>query len=125
MELKVNKFTAQLIFFYCVQQFGKHARRPIPKLTWSKINDKETFGDYCYTKNRIRIFFNRHFEPDVKNPVMEMVNTICHEYKHYLDSTKLKQSVCKNNKKLYNKLEVIATKFGDIQSKQFLNKMNS
>lgn len=124
MELKVNKFIAQLVLFYCIQTFGKHPKKPIPKLIYSKKNDKDTYGVYSIDKNTIKIFYNRHFEPDVKNPLSEFIDTVIHEYKHYLHSTKLNKVMCKNDARQIDLMEDEAIIFGHVESKKFLKKLN-
>jgi hypothetical protein len=122
MKLKLNKFTCKLIFFYCVQKFGKHEKKPVPKIVFSKSN-KEIFGDYCWDKNKIRIFYKRHLNEDVKNPVFELVDTICHEYKHYLHSSALAKSIKHEHKSKEDLLEDEAIRFAKAESRKFYNKL--
>lgn len=82
-KLSVDRKTAQLILGYCVVKFGVNPLRPIPKICVRR-NESKTYGCYSLKTNAITLYAHTHEQAD--NPVYEFVDTIIHEYKHYLQA---------------------------------------
>lgn len=115
MELQVNKTTAELVFAYCIFKHGKHKRKPVPTLKWSLRKNNRLYGEYFISENVIKIYANAHIDIGVH----EMIDTIFHEYKHYL------QNLNPNTyKKRLTDLEKEAVQFAKKETKKFIKELS-
>jgi Zn-dependent peptidase ImmA (M78 family) len=75
---------------WCKQKYGKSKfQKDYPKLLfWNEYTpEKETLmGEYYWDKNKIVIYKKNHMK--FKDPLIEMIFTVIHEYKHYLQNMK-------------------------------------
>jgi hypothetical protein len=86
--MEINRKLCLQIFEWCKTKYGKSKfRRAYPKLyfrTKAKVCPDEgpLKGEYYFSLNHIYIYAELHyFEPD---PILDVINTIIHEYKHFL-----------------------------------------
>jgi len=62
---------------YSIKKMGSHNQ--LPKLKFIKIKEKDTLGHYIPSKNEIVVDLDKH------DKLLEVLETILHEYKHYVD----------------------------------------
>lgn len=86
MKIEVNKKLCLAILQWCETQFGESKYQPrFPKLRFrSRPPKKNLCGEFHYKKNEIFVYAGSHVRED--NPILAVVNTILHEYRHYLQN---------------------------------------
>jgi Zn-dependent peptidase ImmA (M78 family) len=104
MMLKIKRSKILLILEWCQKKFKHKDNLSAPKLfiynSRGKLNSNENlWGAYVIDSNRMNIFLPTH------NTKFELVNTVLHEYKHYLLNRH------HNYEKIYDKLKL--KKFND------------
>lgn len=101
-----------MVFAYCVFKHGKHKRKSIPIFKWSLRKNTGLFGEYFIKDNIVKIYAVAH------NDVNEMIDTIFHEYKHYL------QNLNPNTfKKREIDIEKEAVRFAKKETKKFIKNL--
>jgi Zn-dependent peptidase ImmA (M78 family) len=68
---------------YCTKEYGTSSYKPVPKIRFTQnISD---YGLYKFNLNVICINLKKHIEPtNYSVNLLEISNTITHEYQHYL-----------------------------------------
>jgi hypothetical protein len=121
---KVDRKFVNSIFDYCISQFGySKYQRVLPRLILYNRpcrSEPENCGYYDYSKNVICIFKPSH------RSCLDLVNTIVHEYVHYLQSEKKYYKLEKKHEYKDHPFEVeayeIANKHG-VLAKRYATKL--
>jgi hypothetical protein len=86
--MEINRKLCLLALEWCKKKYGKSKfRRAYPKLffrTKAYVDPKlgPIKGVYYYTSNEIYIYAEQHYLEE--DPIMDVCNTVIHEYKHFL-----------------------------------------
>lgn len=75
----LNSKTAKIALEFCIKTFGVKSGLDIPKIIIHRIPNKN-MGEYDSTTNIIHIYKNSH------KSFLEVMDTIIHEYTHYLQN---------------------------------------
>ena len=99
--LKTDSKKVKLILDWCIENFGySKYERNVPRLLVRK-KGKLNYGQYCSNKNLITIRLEIH------KSLLELCNTILHEYKHYkLSSNKYTEIYLKLKAKGFSHYEI-------------------
>jgi hypothetical protein len=79
-----------MIYDWCKTKYGKSKyRRAYPKLRFRSTARKNKYigllkGEYYYKSNEIFVYAELHYYEE--DPLLDVINTIIHEYKHFLQN---------------------------------------
>jgi hypothetical protein len=86
--MEINRKLCLLIYKWCKTKFGKSKfRKTYPKIYFRHHARKSgnigpLKGEYFYDTNIIYVYGEMHYWED--DPLLDVINTIIHEYKHFL-----------------------------------------
>ncbi len=94
----INKSNAAKILTWCKRTYGKSQfKKTYPILKFhQKPFEKDDYGEYISDDNIIYVYGETH------NSFIDFINTIIHEYVHYLQDPIMYQRYFKKHKKSYD-----------------------